>query len=134
MRGAMTRSTSITKTLSGIPPWPVHHTQLGEMPMTTHTHTSRRAAFYRDFGLRLRLVREALGLTEQQATDGAGVTVRTYRRWEAGHKGKSSGPVFKFGEKFRVNLDWLFGSVYAPDCAGLSPTQAIRKMTGTVAH
>jgi transcriptional regulator with XRE-family HTH domain len=98
------------------------------------THTSRRAAFYRDFGARLRLVREALGLTEQQAADGAGVTVRTYRRWEAGHKGKSSGPVFKFGEKFRVNLDWLFGSVYAPDCAGLSPTQAIRKMTGTVAH
>jgi transcriptional regulator with XRE-family HTH domain len=91
-------------------------------------------SFYRDFSLRLRQVREALGLTEQQAAAGAGVTVRTYRRWEAGQIGRSAVPVFKFGRKFRVNLDWLFGSVYAPDCAGLSPTQAIRKMAGHVAH
>ena len=57
---------------------------------------------------RLRLARETLSISEEEAAAAAGVILRTYRRWEAGNPGQSSRPLFKLGRKLGVNLDWLF--------------------------
>jgi DNA-binding XRE family transcriptional regulator len=40
--------------------------------------------FYIAFGQRLRIVREALGLTEQEAATASGLTLKSYRAHEAG--------------------------------------------------
>jgi transcriptional regulator with XRE-family HTH domain len=58
------------------------------------------------FGHRLRITRLALGITEQEAADAAGSTVRTWRKWEAGG---FSGclKIVDFAGKFDVSLDWL---------------------------
>jgi transcriptional regulator with XRE-family HTH domain len=37
-----------------------------------------------EIGRRFRVARLVLGLTEQEAADAYGVTLRTYRKWEAG--------------------------------------------------
>ena len=43
-----------------------------------------RAAQDRDFAVRLRVTRLTLGITEVEAAEGYGVTLRTYRKWESG--------------------------------------------------
>jgi transcriptional regulator with XRE-family HTH domain len=58
---------------------------------------------------RLRVTRIALGITEQEAADAHGVTVRTYRKWEAGANQRSIRPTLRFAEKFDVSMDWLLG-------------------------
>jgi hypothetical protein len=40
---------------------------------------------YRAAGHRLRVTRLTLGITESEAPAAHGVTLRTYRKWEAGH-------------------------------------------------
>jgi transcriptional regulator with XRE-family HTH domain len=65
-------------------------------------------AWYRDFGRRLRLTRSALGITEVEAAAACLITLRTYRRREAGlpyrrwHLGLVS-----FAKKYDVSLNWL---------------------------
>ena len=65
-------------------------------------------AEWRAVGHRMRVTRLALGMTEQQAADGWGVTLRTYRRYEAGGRQISAVPPCKFAQKYDVSLDWLF--------------------------
>lgn len=38
-----------------------------------------------------------------------GVTLRTYRRYEAGSPQRGSGPIVAFAGKYDVSLDWLVG-------------------------
>jgi DNA-binding XRE family transcriptional regulator len=45
---------------------------------------SERETFYMALGERLRLTRKTLGISEQEAAEAAGVSVRTYRKWEKG--------------------------------------------------
>ena len=60
-------------------------------------------------GRRLRVARLVLGITEVEAASAHEVTLRTYRRWEAG--GRQRGLSFlPFATKHDVSIDWmLFG-------------------------
>jgi transcriptional regulator with XRE-family HTH domain len=72
---------------------------------------SRRSngKFWSNVGLRYRVARLALGLTEEEAAAAASVTVKTWRKWEnngparAGHLGP-----LDFAAKFNVSIAWLF--------------------------
>jgi transcriptional regulator with XRE-family HTH domain len=70
--------------------------------------------YWRETGLRLRITRLTLCLSEAEAAAGYGVTLRTYRKWEAGRRQTNSPvPFCKFGEAFDVSLDWIvFGKGY----------------------
>jgi transcriptional regulator with XRE-family HTH domain len=63
---------------------------------------------WRAVGQRLRVTRMALGITEQKAAKGFGVSLRTYRGYEAGGRQRSLGPTVKFSRKYDVSLSWLF--------------------------
>jgi transcriptional regulator with XRE-family HTH domain len=67
-----------------------------------------RTEWYRAFGQRLRETRLALGITEAEAAAARLVTLRTYRRHEAGlpHRGKHSGLV-SFARKYDLSYNWL---------------------------
>ncbi len=72
---------------------------------------------WRPFGLRLRTARIALGLTEAEAAKAAGVTIGTWRRYEAGGRVRTRAMV-KFCGLYSVNLDWLI----CGDARRISPT------------
>jgi transcriptional regulator with XRE-family HTH domain len=65
--------------------------------------------FWSHVGLRYRVARLALGLTEKEAATAAGVTMKIWRKWEtngpaqAGHLGP-----LDFAAKFNVSIAWLF--------------------------
>jgi hypothetical protein len=50
-----------------------------------------------------------LGVTEEEVAAAYGVTVRTYRRWEAGRpqRGTNLSGIQNFAEKYNVGLDWI---------------------------
>lgn len=58
-------------------------------------------------GHRLRVVRAALGLTEREAADAFGVTLRTYRRYEAGCVGNRPLTIVRFACRYAISLDWI---------------------------
>jgi DNA-binding XRE family transcriptional regulator len=58
-------------------------------------------------GHRMRLTRFALGITEKEAAAAWGVTLTTYRRYEAGAPQRSSGPTLRFSEVYDVSFDWV---------------------------
>jgi DNA-binding XRE family transcriptional regulator len=64
--------------------------------------------YYHDFGQRLRALRHARGYTEKDAAATAGVTIRTWRRWEAGCV-STGNPCWipAFSEKYDVSCAWL---------------------------
>lgn len=66
------------------------------------------------YGRRLRLARLTLGISEAGAAAAHRVTLRTYRRWEAG--ARQSGrpePMVSFAERYGVSIDWLvFGNTH----------------------
>jgi hypothetical protein len=66
----------------------------------------RRDDFNRAFGERLRFARAQLNISEQEAAYAFGVTVRTYRRYEAGKPWERSTWV-DFADTFGVSTDWL---------------------------
>ena len=83
---------------------------------------------WRDQGHRLRVVRVVLDITEQEAADVCGVTLRTYRRYEQGAKRKSIRPVKNFARHYGVSIGWLL------DGEGiLNSAHVGRKATGKVA-
>jgi transcriptional regulator with XRE-family HTH domain len=67
----------------------------------------RREYDWRAAGHRLRVTRIALGITERQAADAYGVTVRTYRKYEAGQPQRPSCGFVVFANRYQVSLDWL---------------------------
>lgn len=58
--------------------------------------------FYRAWGWRLRYARHQLRITEQEAAAAFGVTIRTYRRHEAGKEHRNSS-VRKFTRTYNVH-------------------------------
>ena len=64
---------------------------------------------WKNEGHRLRVTRLVLGLTEQEAAAAAGVSVRTWRTYEAGRPPTNRrGGDYRFAERYDVSLDWLF--------------------------
>ena len=69
-----------------------------------------RRDWYRDFGERLRATRLALGITEAEAAAAWSVTLRIYRRREAGVSMFCDlGGLWSFAEKYKIDIDWLAG-------------------------
>jgi transcriptional regulator with XRE-family HTH domain len=62
---------------------------------------------WREHGNRLRVVRIVLDITEQEAADVCGVTLRTYRRYEQGGKQSNGRPIRNFARHYGVSLGWL---------------------------
>jgi transcriptional regulator with XRE-family HTH domain len=75
--------------------------------------------FTTQLGERLRFARTQLNISEEEAAHAFGVTVRTYRRYEAAKPGSwTRGPIFyyaspggliDFADIFGVSLNWLCG-------------------------
>lgn len=63
--------------------------------------------YWRQYGDRLRLARLVLQITEAQAADAAGVTLKTYKKWEAGTPHRQGKGFFRLAEKYDISLDWL---------------------------
>lgn len=65
--------------------------------------------YYRELGKRLQWLRAALQLTEAQAAADHGVTLPTYRRWEAGGRirGKYQA-LSNFCKKHKVSYEFYF--------------------------
>lgn len=88
-----------------------------ERAAKTALRKEKRLAWFQDFGLRLRVTRSALGITEVEAAAACLITLRTYRRREAGmpftgtwHEGLSS-----FVEMYDLTYDWMLcgeGNMY----------------------
>ena len=78
--------------------------------------------FHQAFGRRLQYARRRLGITEAEAAAVYGITLRTYRRLEAGgpcrdhHKG-----FVNFAHTYGLSFDWLFGV-----CGALPPRFRLR--------
>jgi transcriptional regulator with XRE-family HTH domain len=64
-------------------------------------------AFYRALSERLRLTRKWLGISEQEAADAAGATVKTYRKWESGATYPRCGLLENFCDELEVSFSWL---------------------------
>ena len=70
----------------------------------------RALDWYRDFGERLRAIRLALGITEAEAAAAWLITLRTYRRREAGvSRFCDHGGLWSFSQTYDIDLDWLAG-------------------------
>jgi hypothetical protein len=68
----------------------------------------RRDDYYRAFAERLRFARAQLGISEQEAAAGFGVTVKTYRGYEAGKRQQTGdGGWVDFADTFGVSLNWF---------------------------
>jgi DNA-binding XRE family transcriptional regulator len=66
--------------------------------------------FDRDLPKRLRSLRNELGLSELQAAQDHGVTLRTYRGWESGRPmTPSAGPMLKFCDSNKISPDYYCG-------------------------
>jgi DNA-binding XRE family transcriptional regulator len=58
-------------------------------------------------GCRMQITRLALGLTEQQAATAWRVTLKTYRKWEAGAPQRGMRSFLCFADQHDVSLNWL---------------------------
>jgi DNA-binding transcriptional regulator YiaG len=67
--------------------------------------------FYSEVGARLRVCRELLGISQQEAAAAFYVSLRTYRRWEKGgvQSGTTCRGLMNFCDTFNVLPEWLLG-------------------------
>jgi transcriptional regulator with XRE-family HTH domain len=56
---------------------------------------------------RLPVTRLVLGISETEAAAAARVSLRTYRKWEAGHGRPTNTGILAFAFAYDVSLDWL---------------------------
>lgn len=59
-------------------------------------------------GPRLIQARVALGLTQSQMADAAGIGRNTYNQWETGTERPSLGLALKLCDTFGLTLDWIY--------------------------
>jgi transcriptional regulator with XRE-family HTH domain len=83
---------------------------------------------WRDQGHRLRVARIVLDVTEQEAAEVCGVTLRTYRRYERGARRKNIRPVRNFARHYGVSIGWVLDGEGVLNGAHVGP-----KATGKVA-
>jgi transcriptional regulator with XRE-family HTH domain len=79
---------------------------------------------------RLRLARKRLGLAEHEAAAACGITVQTYRKYEAGRLNPATCPVdpfVRFAKKFGV-IDWFFEGKCSPYHRAPLRTQRSREL------
>jgi transcriptional regulator with XRE-family HTH domain len=73
------------------------------------TEVIDKIAFDQALGQRLKLTRLRLGITEQQAADAAKISLRTWRKFEAGGGGHKTLPIVCFAVHYDLGLNWCFG-------------------------
>jgi transcriptional regulator with XRE-family HTH domain len=56
---------------------------------------------------RLPITRLVLGISEAEAAAAARVSLRTYRKWEAGHDRPTDTGILAFAFAYDVSLEWL---------------------------
>jgi transcriptional regulator with XRE-family HTH domain len=61
----------------------------------------------RAIGHRLRVTRDVLGITVQEAASAARVSEKTWLKWEAGHQMNGSFHLLSFARRYDVSLGWL---------------------------
>ena len=61
------------------------------------------------FGKRLRHMRKALGMTQQEMSDLIGVALRSYQCYEGGSRHPSFDTLIKIGDVLSVSIDYLLG-------------------------
>jgi transcriptional regulator with XRE-family HTH domain len=84
-----------------------------------------RDGWLRGFAQRLRAARMALGISEDEAAAAAGISLRTWRRFEATGRGRRcTSAVGRFAMHYRVSLDDLFRDEEAPAPASAAPDPA----------
>ena len=59
-------------------------------------------------GMRLRLTREVLGLTQAEFADRCGIARNTYNQYEQGKNKPQIGLAIEMCERFNLTLDWLY--------------------------
>ena len=83
------------------------------MTITTTRRAKRARYSWKACGRRLKVTRIALGISEQEAAEAHGVTLKTYRAYEAGAPQRGSYGWQGFAEKYNVSVDWLVSGVGA---------------------
>ena len=78
---------------------------------------------------RLPITRRVLGISETEAAAAARVSVRTYRKWEAGHDRPTNTGILAFAFAYDVSLDWLVNG----DCTWLLDRLAAKDAAGRAA-
>jgi transcriptional regulator with XRE-family HTH domain len=73
---------------------------------------------------RLRVTRLVLGISETEAAAAARVSLRTYRKWEAGHDRPTDTGILAFAYAYDVSLDWLANG----ECSWLLDRAATKKI------
>jgi hypothetical protein len=83
--------------------------RLAQGQATASIRAAKEARFYSEYGSRLQNVRKALNIAEAEAAAVFCVTLKTYRRYEAGkhHRTKYKG-IVAFAKKYKVKYLWLF--------------------------
>ena len=77
-------------------------------PANDNRRPPTRAEFYRGLGERLQLLRLALDQSPAAMAAVAGVTVRTWKKWEKGGPPYGAWPMVELADWCGVSLDWLF--------------------------
>lgn len=78
--------------------------------MTQTQRDKKTIDFYRGFGARIRAARLATGLTEREAAEAIGVTVKRVRQFESGEPFRGGQyHLAKFMRQFEIDPDWLYG-------------------------
>ena len=69
----------------------------------------RKKTFYQQSGERMRMMRKLLGISEREAAEALGVTVRTYRKWETGKetRGLQYRRLDEYCDAYGVRFSWL---------------------------
>jgi hypothetical protein len=62
---------------------------------------------WRAFGRHLKVARIVVGISEQEAACDFGVTIRTYRKYDAGREPRGSQSTSRFARKHGISQDWL---------------------------
>jgi len=76
-------------------------------PFLHGAHRHDKMHIWQAIGERLRIARIALDLTEKEAAEAFGVTVRSYRRYEAGDAKFRGERWLRFCRRYKISTDWL---------------------------
>ena len=76
-------------------------------PFLHGAHRHEQMHIWQAIGERLRIVRIALDLTEKEAAEAFGVTVRSYRSYEAGNVKFRGERWLRFCCQYKISIDWL---------------------------
>lgn len=75
----------------------------------SHEPSEEEKTFYQELGERFRMMRKLLGISEREAAEAIGTTVRTYRKWEMGgvQQGYWMWAVRDYCDAYGVSYSWL---------------------------